>query len=285
ATYDATYDATSDATAAATYAATYAATRAATSDATAAATRNSDLRVVAWLVGLTSRWWNMCDAGNFGSAWVSFLSFFRHVAKLEIDYSAWDHYEQAAVNGSYRFMHPDFCIVADRPTTIGRDAQNRAHCIDGPQIAWRDGFASYSIHGVRVDAKIIERRFTVADIDAQPNAEVRRVMIDLYGRDRFMIDGGALVLDEDRDELGNRRQLLIREVSDDEPIVALRVVNSTPEPDGTSKEYQMRVHPELRPIVRREPVEYGKPQQMTCANAAAWLAQVSASRFELEFQT
>ena len=265
------------------------ATRAATSDApddaTAAATRNSDLRVVAWLVGLTSRWWNMCDAGNFGSAWVSFLSFFRHVAKLEIDYSAWDHYEQAAVNGSYRFMHPDFCIVADRPTTIGRDAQNRAHCIDGPQIAWRDGFASYSIHGVRVDAKIIERRFTVADIDAQPNAEVRRVMIDLYGRDRFMIDGGALVLDEDRDELGNRRQLLIREVSDDEPIVALRVVNSTPEPDGTSKEYQMRVHPELRPIVRREPVEYGKPQQMTCANAAAWLAQVSASRFELEFQT
>ena len=38
-------------------------------------------------------------------------------------------------------------------------------------------------------------------------------------------------------------KLLVKEVEDDEPIVFVDLLNSTPEPDGTVKRYLMRVDP------------------------------------------
>ena len=39
--------------------------------------------------------------------------------------------------------------------------------------------------------------------------------------------------------------LLHAEIDDDEPLVMVRVVNSSPEPDGTHKTYFIRVNPEM----------------------------------------
>ena len=38
-------------------------------------------------------------------------------------------------------------------------------------------------------------------------------------------------------------RLLVKKVPDDEPIVMVDLLNSTPEPDGTTKRYQLRVDP------------------------------------------
>lgn len=46
----------------------------------------------------------------------------------------------------------------------------------------------------------------------------------------------------------------------------VRVVNSTPEPDGSHKRYMLRVHPELRPLLDEG---LGQPQKMTARNAVA----------------
>jgi hypothetical protein len=38
-------------------------------------------------------------------------------------------------------------------------------------------------------------------------------------------------------------RLLVKEVKDDEPLVMIDMLNSTPEPDGTTKRYMLRVDP------------------------------------------
>ena len=55
--------------------------------------------------------------------------------------------------------------------------------------------------------------------------------------------------------------------TNDEPLVMVKVMNSTPEPDGSFKPYFLRVHPELRPLLQDNQV--GEPQYMSGRNAVA----------------
>jgi hypothetical protein len=61
--------------------------------------------------------------------------------------------------------------------------------------------------------------------------------------------------------------LYCKPIADDEDLVMVKVVNSTPEPDGSYKDYFLRVHPELRPLLANQ--ELGDPQEMTARNAVA----------------
>ena len=141
--------------------------------------------------------WRMSNGGNQWSAWVAYLSFFRHIAQLSLDYSKWQHYEAAAVHGGPRWMHKEFCIVSDRPEVLTVDDQNRPHNDTGPFCRWRDGTALYAIHGVRVPAWVVlhPERITLDAIKAEPNAEVRRVMRERYGEGRYLAETKAVVVD------------------------------------------------------------------------------------------
>lgn len=194
------------------------------------------------------------------------MSFFRHVAQLNIDWSKWDCWEQLSEHSGYRFVHEDFCIFCDRPELLLVDAENRPHNDTGPFCRWRDGCALYAVHGVRVPAWIIEapQTITVAKIEAEPNAEVRRVMIDRYGPSRYMSDSGAKEMH--RDDYG---VLYRKEVPGDEPMVMVDLVNSTPEPDGSFKKYMIRVDPKVR----------------TAREAVAWTFEKAEAEYEPAIQT
>ena len=308
ATHDATYAATHDATYAAIRAAADVATHDATDEATTAATHaatdeatdaiDDDVhwwrvphmasivafarRVTGGELGvLCAQWaWRMSQGGNQWSAWVAFLSFFRHVAQLPLDYSKWDHWERAAIHGGLRIMHRDFCIVSDFPETLLVDAENRPHCDTGPFCRWRDGSALYAVHGVRVPAWLVEHpeRLTADHITRESNAEVRRVMLERYGADRYIRDIGAVALDAS--DFGTLYQVPL---GDDEPLTMVRVTNSTPEPDGSYKDYWLRVHPELRPMRRGEYV--GHAQAMTALNAVASTFGLTGREYVLSFQS
>jgi hypothetical protein len=143
------------------------ATRAATRDATDAATRVATDAAWAYTLALKIERdhaamlcdcavaaYRMANGGNHWSGWVAFLSFFRHVAKLDLPvYEKWKHYENAAIHGSWRYMHPKFCIVSDRPEFIKIDENRRPHCESGPSHQWRDGWKLYHWHGVAVPAR------------------------------------------------------------------------------------------------------------------------------------
>jgi len=134
----------------------------------------------------------------------------------------------------------DVAIIQHKPSLIARDDRNRLHSTEGPAVRFRSKSQSlsdvYCVHGVRVNKKIIDRDFKTKDIDNQKNVEVRRVMIDLYGKDKYIIDSGAEIVHQD--DFGT---LYRKEMLDDEPLMMVKVVNSTVEPDGTFKDYFIRV--------------------------------------------
>jgi len=142
-------------------------------------------------------------------------------------YQAW---EDCALHGGFRVLHEEFCMVSDFPLQIHKDEQNRPHNDNGPSHEWRDGWRLYHVHGVKVPGWIIEYpdRISVKSIDDETNAEIRRVMIEKYGQAKYLLNAGAKKINQDDYGILYRREL-----QDDEPIVMVRVLNSTPEPDGS----------------------------------------------------
>jgi hypothetical protein len=165
-------------------------------------------------------------------------------------------------------------MVCQRPTVINLELidpqrprgwnSHRMHCETGTSVAWPDGWGLWYWHGVRVTQQIIEQpeTITVAQIESEPNAEVRRVLVERYGQSRYLIDSGAIAIHSD--DWGT---LYRKEVPDDEPLVMVKVVNSTAEPDGSHKDYFLRVDPSCRPMLADG--QFGKPQKLTARNAIA----------------
>ena len=211
-------------------------------------------------------WFRMYQGGNMWSAWDCYLTASRDILGLRLPehekYSAW---EECAKLGGFRIMHDEFCIVSDRPEILLVDDQNRPHCATGPSHRWRDGWSLYHVHGVRVDGWIIENPelITVEKIDAEQNAEVRRVMMEKYGLARYLDDSGAVLLDTDETSLADPIHLYRKEIQGDEPLVMLRMLNSTPEPDGSARTYTLRVPPDMT----------------TALDAMAWTFGMTASQY------
>lgn len=82
----------------------------------------------------------------------------------------------------------------------------------------------------------------VSIIMAEPNVEIRRMMIELYGTAKFMQDSDATRLDHD-ERWGT---LWRRGLPGDEPFVMLEVINRSPEPTGEFKHYWLRIPPDIR---------------------------------------
>jgi hypothetical protein len=310
ATRAATRAATADVAWAATEAATWAATEAATRDAASAATRaaataatgDADTLQHPWyspianafaklatelggphaniLLQVAASGFGFLDGGNQWSGYPAYLSFFRHIAKIEIDYSKWQHYEAAALHSGPRYMHADFCIVADRPEVLTVDNANRPHNEAGPFCRWRDGISLYAIHGVRVPAYIVERPdlITVARIQAETNEEVRRVMIERYGLSRYVRDAGFDVIDADTDPIGQPRRLLRRG-----DMLVVELTNSTVDADGARRVYHVPCHPELRPML--DDSSLGDPQKLTALNAVASSYGMRGEEYDLAVET
>ena len=124
--------------------------------------------------------WKMRNGGNQWSGFCAFITFFRYVAQLNIDYSKWDHYEKAALHAGPRWMHPKFCIVSDRPSVLKVDEQSKPHCDDGPFCVWRDGAKLYSVHGVRVSGLVVEHpeHITAEMIAEETNDSAKQIMLE-----------------------------------------------------------------------------------------------------------
>jgi hypothetical protein len=158
-------------------------------------------------------------------------------------------------------------IIQHRAEEIHRDNENRLHNENGPAVKFRgENNASnvYAVHGVRVSKKVIDRDYGVAEIESENNAEVRRVMIDLYGQSKYIVDSGAQVVHTD--DFGT---LYRKEIPGDEPLMMVKVVNSTQEPDGTFKDYWIRVDPNA----------YGGLKTARAAVASTWRDQDAERSF------
>jgi hypothetical protein len=239
ATRAATFAATDAATRAATFAATDAATHAATDAATIAATRAATFAAGAFDHGAAAAcfslaghaglnyaagWYSAYQGGNMWASWDCYLTAARDILGLRLpSHDAYTWWEQAAIHGGFRVLHPEFCIVSDFPELIRLDAQHRPHCDYGPSHRWRDGWALYHWHGVRVPAEWIEDRASLTPHIALtwPQIELRRAACEILGWNRILQALHARIIDTDRDpEIG---ELVEVDLPDSGPERFLRV--------------------------------------------------------------
>lgn len=140
-------------------------------------------------------------------------------------------------------------VLSERPLRLGLDDRGRLHSTQGPALAYPDGTEAFAIHGVIVPRQPVmePETITVAQIDSEPNVEVRRVLVERFGAERLIREGGSVLVNEDETGRLWRRDLRTSGWNGrDEPIVMVEVVNSTPEPDGTRRTYFLRVPPTMR---------------------------------------
>jgi hypothetical protein len=148
-----------------------------------------------------------------------------------------------ARNAGWWWPYERIAILTERPLAVHRDNLGRLHHGEGPALSYPDGWSLYAWRGMPIPAEVAARlaTLTAADIQAEQNAEVRRVMLEHFGFERYLHDVDARELS--RDECG----ILWRvEMPGDEPLVMVEVVNATPEPDGTTRTYFLRVPPDQR---------------------------------------
>ncbi|MCH5671141.1 DUF6745 domain-containing protein [Streptomyces gilvus] len=134
-------------------------------------------------------------------------------------------------------------VASERPVALHRDEAGRLDNGDGPALAYPDGFALHAWRGMPVPPTFIAELPTLTPdrIRAEENAELRRVMLEYYGYDRYLADSAARPVHQD--ETGTLWRI---DLPDDEPVVMVEVLNSTPEPDGTRRTYWLRVPPSTR---------------------------------------
>jgi hypothetical protein len=147
-----------------------------------------------------------------------------------------------ANNSSALLCLDGLAYVCEKPDAFHFTQLRRLHNADGPALAYADGFAEYAWQGVLVPKFIIEdpESITVELIEASQNVEIRRIMLERYGSERYIKDADIDPIHED--EYGT---LYRRELPGDEALVMVKVVNSTAEPDGTFNEYFLRVPPHI----------------------------------------
>ncbi len=126
----------------------------------------------------------MWQGGNQWSAWDSYLTFFKDVVGLKLNaYESYAHWQVLAERAGPRIMHPDFCMISDRPAVLTVDEQNRPHGETGPFCEWRDGSGLYSWHGTRVPARWILQRDALdpAEVLRSANVEERAAGASIVG--------------------------------------------------------------------------------------------------------
>jgi len=147
---------------------------------------------------------------------------------------------------SYDIPHLFFngaCFLINQPTAVRKDEAQRLHSETTAAIEYADGFQLFSWHGTTVPPYVVlnPKSITVRSIDDETNAEVRRVMLERFGEERYIEESGARVVNVD-----SYGVLYRKEFPDDEPLVMVRVENSTPEQDGSFRSYYLRVPPEIQ---------------------------------------
>ncbi|MEU9763137.1 DUF6745 domain-containing protein [Streptomyces sp. NPDC047985] len=154
-----------------------------------------------------------------------------------------DGLAEVARNAGWWWPYERVAVISERPEALHRDEAGRLDRGDGPALAYSDGFALHAWRGMPVPAEFLAElnALTPRRIREEENAELRRVMLEFYGYDRYLTESGAEPVH--RDETGVLWRIAL---DGDEDVVMVEVVNSTPEPDGTHRTYWLRVPPGTR---------------------------------------
>jgi len=202
--------ATDQATDQATYQATYQATEEAEETWLLDLVKKYTPNAAEFTLACIRRAWMLRQGGNHWGSWDCYLTACRDVLNLTgLDcwekYAAW---EDCAIEGSWRIVHADFCMVSDFPEILRKDEENRPHSEIGPSHRWRDGWELYHLDGIKLEKelwqKIVRKQMSFGEIMAIENADIRALALK-YNPDSIINENAKLV---DRSRRGNELFLI-----------------------------------------------------------------------------
>ncbi len=178
------------------------------------------------------------------AGWLAFALACRYVdssllGEVEPELECWAYMSHGAMG---YVLCDNVCFVCPKPLKLVLNELDRPHNAEGSAARWQDGYEVYAWRGITIDGSWIEDKNSITSqaISLEHNVELRRVMLDIYGEARYLEEVGAKKIHED--ECGILYSL---EFKGDETLTMVKVRNSTPEPDGTYKDYFLRVPPNM----------------------------------------
>jgi hypothetical protein len=185
---------------------------------------------------------NSCFGGQLEWEWLATLE---HLKDAGAQFPLYEILAEATQHCGFWWPFSDYLIVTEKPTTMALDEQGRFHSLSGPALAYADGWSLYRINGIAVPAVVVlePEKISVAMIEKEPNVELRRIFIDRYGPQRYIRDCNAEAIDTTEHGVLYRKA-----IEGDEPLVMVKVVNASAEPDGSRKEYFLRVPPNITSV-------------------------------------
>ncbi|MFI1991731.1 DUF6745 domain-containing protein [Actinoplanes sp. NPDC020271] len=173
---------------------------------------------------------------------------------------------QVARHTGWWWANERVAVLTERPRLLARDNVGRLHRGEGAALEFADGYGLWAWRGMPIPVSLAAElpALTVDRIRQEDNAEIRRVMLEHFGYERYLREAGAR--QQGTDETGTLWWL---DLPGDEPLVMVEVVNSTPEPDGTSRVYWLRVPPRTR----------------TAREGVAWTFGLTAEEYQPMIQT
>ena len=176
-----------------------------------------------WCIYRAGWWW------SWDLSWIS-CTFIGSMQTHDKKVQAWSEplFNAFCAGAWLLYWTNDTLFWISKPTLHKDSDSRRLHNSIGPAMEC-DIENLYFWHGVLVPAFVVTHPdwITIKHIESETNAEVRRVMIERYGLARYLQDSHSIEIA--RDSYG---VLFKKEVSGDETIMAVHVLNSTSEPDG-----------------------------------------------------
>jgi hypothetical protein len=192
-------------------------------------------------------------------------------------------YQSAAAGACCWYPHREFLIASEWPCELRPELlRARPGRPGGQALLWKDRWGVHLQGGHRVPQWVIEQpdALTVARIESERNAEVRRVLIEHYGWQRYIRDCGAEVVDsvpESHAIAAFRGARLLRKElpGEPEPLVYLEMRNAAPGADGA----------DTRHLERIDPYAYDGDAGRLChaAMASRWRHRDSSGQLALTF--
>ena len=194
-----------------------------------------------------SVWDSVAASVVYGSHEAGWLSFYRalHEFGLVKETAPLSGLWALARSAGWAMPYEGMCFVSERHNILSLDNAGRLHSLSGPAVGYPDGWLIYAVHGVVVPERVImlPETITAAEITAEPNVEIRRVMIERLGYEKYATDTNLKSIDScpaNHPLKGLRTARLLRDSSD---LYLLDMLNSSPEPDGTTKRYLLAIDP------------------------------------------
>ena len=208
-----------------------------------------------------SVWASVRDSvgGQFDTHTLAYYAYFHDVYELRTETQALEGLWEIAQSANWWFPCREVCYVCERPRVIAFDAQGRLHRADGAAVEYSDGWGVYAWHGMRVAKKLITEPITLAQIDNERNVELRRMMLERYGYERYIQDSDSVKLHEDSFGV-----LWGKAVPGDEAIVMVQVKDPS-----TDRQYFLRVPPTVK----------------TAHEAVAWTFGMTVNQYRPKFES